>query len=167
MTGDVGAKDGCGGGARARFEAGCFTHDRTLARQRVWAYTIASPAADGRWQHDKTVWPCQQRRMHWREERARDMEVFRLQKAGWLLAGSSLPQLLQEGFAQTPAVKCCLKGQQLYLFIMRGYTFVILFIRLVCEPLGCILLVFSFLCNCKGWNITLFLLLLMKIEITL
>lgn len=71
MTGDVGAKDGCGGGARARFGAGCFTHDRTLARQRVWAYTIASPAADGWWQHDKTVWPCQQRRMHWKGERGK------------------------------------------------------------------------------------------------
>ena len=86
----------------------------------------------------------------------------------WLPAGSCLPQLLEDSFAQAPAVTRCPKNQRLYLFVLRGHIFIILFIRLVCKPSGCTLLLFiGFFCNRKGRNIIFLLLLLMKIEITL
>lgn len=76
-----------------------------------------------------------------RKKRARAMGVHRLREAGRLPAGSCLPRLLEEGSAQALAAACCPKNQQLHLFILRGYTFIILFTRLVCEPSGCTLLI--------------------------
>lgn len=55
----------------------------------------------------------------------------------WVAACRLLPSLAtRKGFAQAPAVARCPKNQQLYLFILRGYAFIIPFTCLVCEPLG-------------------------------
>lgn len=49
------------------------------------------------------------------------MGVQRLWEAERLPASSDLPHLLEEGFAQAPAVACCPKNQQrLYLYHFRA-----------------------------------------------
>lgn len=151
VAGGAGAEDGGAGRGEPEPDSGQGSPRATAP----WRGSVCGPGLPRRWEDGKTVklrGPVSREGCggEGRGARARAMGVLRLRKAGRLPAGSSFPQLLEGGFAQALAVSCCPKNQQLHLIGLRGYTYIVLFIPLVCEPSGCTVNIHSFLCNHKG-----------------